>query len=146
MTWQVTILWLDEFSKLNITWKKEFIIFVHSYCFEGKKWPFVKANSWGVIPTAVPFSFVFISTQITFLKNWHIIPSNNPSKNFNKSNKFARKPKWTTFLSLSPKLYFPYSYKERPPNVWTINFQGYCASKRFNIDFSFFSQKWRFKK
>jgi hypothetical protein len=22
--------------------------------------------------------------------------------------------------------------------VWTINFQGYCASKRFNIDFSFF--------
>jgi hypothetical protein len=38
-------------------------------------------------------------------------------------------------------LHFPYSYKERPPNVWTINFQGYCASKRFNIDFSFFFTK-----
>jgi len=55
--------------------------------------PSFKANSWGVIPTAVPFSFVLISAQIIFLKNWHIIPSNYPSKDFNKSNKFARKPK-----------------------------------------------------
>ncbi len=62
---------------------------------------FFKAISWGVIPTAVPFSFVFIYAQIIYLKNWHIIPSNYPSKNFNKSNKFARKPKGTTFLFLS---------------------------------------------
>lgn len=42
-------------------------------------------------------------------------------------------------LSLSPKLHFQYSYKERPPNVWTIHFQGYCASKRFSIQiFPFF--------